>query len=69
MRQLERFKVQYVVKKFMQAIGLDLTETFAPTCKPKTKRLQLTLGAQHDLVLHQMDVKSAFLNSLLTKTV
>ena len=49
--------------------GLDFNETFAPNCKPETKRILLALGAQDDLVLHQMDVKSAFLNTPLAKTV
>ena len=69
MGQVERFKARYVVKGFMQVEGLDFNETFAPTCKPETKRILLALGAQDDLVLHQMDVKSAFLNSPLTETV
>ena len=49
--------------------GLDFNETFAPTCKPQTKGILLALGAQDDLVLHQMDVKSAFLSSPLAETV
>ena len=69
MGQVERFKARYEVKGFMQVEGLDFNETFAPTCKPETKRILLALGAQNDLVLHQMDVKSAFLNSALAETV
>ena len=53
----------------MQVVGLDFNSTFAPTCKPETKRILLALGAQDDLGLDQMDVKSAFLNSPLTETV
>ena len=69
MVQVERFKARYVVKGFMQVEGLEFNETFAPTCKPETKRTMLALGAQDDLVLHQMDVQSAFLNSPLAETV
>ena len=69
MGKVERFKARYIVKGFMQVEGLDFNETFAPTCKPETKRILLALGAQDDLVLHQMDVKSAFLNSPLAETV
>ena len=69
MGQVERFKARYVVKGFMQVEGLDFNETFASTCKPETKRILLALGAQDDLVLHQMDVKSAFLNSPLAETM
>ena len=49
--------------------GLDFNETFAPTCKPETKKLLLALGAQDEIVLRQMDVMSAFLNSPLSETV
>ena len=69
MGQVERFKARYVKKGFMQVEGLDFNETFAPICKPETKRILLALGSQDDLVLHKMDVKSAFLNSPLAETV
>ena len=69
MRQMERFKARYLVKRFKQVEGLDFNETFAPTCKPKTKRILLALGAQNDLLLHQRYVKSAFLNSPLAETL
>ena len=69
MGQVERFKSRYVEKGFMQVEGLDFNERFAPNCKPETKRILLALGAQDYLVLHQMDVKSAFLISPLAETV
>ena len=69
MGQVDGFKARYVVRGIKQVEGIDFNETFSPTCKPKTKRILLALGAQDDLVLHQMDVKSAFLNSPLAETV
>ena len=69
MGQVERFKARYLVKRFMQVQGLDFNDAFAPICKFETKRILLALGAQDDLVLHQMDVKSAFVNSPLAETV
>ena len=54
----------------MQVEGLDFNQTFAPTGKPeKKKKILLALGVQDDLVLHQMDVKLAFLSSPLAETV
>ena len=53
----------------MQVEGLDSNETFAPTCKPETKRILRALGAHDDRAFHQMSVKSAFLNSALAETV
>ena len=69
MGQVERFKTRFVVKGFMQVEELDFNETFSPTSKPKTKRIMLALVAQADLVLHQMDVKSAFHDSPIAETV
>ena len=69
MGQEERFKSWYVVKTFMQVKGFVFTETFSPTCTPKTKRILFALGALDDLKLHQMDAKTALLNSLLTETM
>ena len=69
MGRVERFKIRYVVKRVLQVEGFDFKETIAPTCKPEPKRILLALGAQDDLLLHQMDVESAFLNSPLAETV
>ena len=69
MGQVEQFTVRYVVKRLMQMEGLDFSETFAPICKPKTKRILLALGAQDGISLHQMIIKSAFLNFPLAETV
>ena len=43
----------------------NFEETFAPVAKFASIRIILSIVAQHNLVLHQMDVKTAFLNSLL----
>ncbi|MCY6488154.1 reverse transcriptase domain-containing protein, partial [Actinobacillus pleuropneumoniae] len=42
--------------------GIDYEETFAPTSKWNTICLTLALAAQKEWKVHQMDVKSAFLN-------
>ena len=46
----------------MQQEGIDYEETFAPTAKWNTIRLTLALATQQGWKVHQMDVKSAFLN-------
>ena len=60
--ELEKYKARLVAKGFAQQEGLDYEETFAPTAKWNTIRLTLALAAQKGWKVHQMDVKSAFLN-------
>ena len=69
MGHVERLETQYVLKGFMQVERLDFIETFVSACKPDKKRVLLAVGAQNDRVLHQLDIKSAFLNSPLKDTV
>ena len=66
---IDKFKVRYVAKGFLQVAGLDSHETYGPTCKPETMRTLFALAAQWGLELHQMDVKTAYINSPLTETV
>ena len=66
---IDKFKARYVAKSFMQVPGLDFYETLSPTCKPETMRTLFALAAQWGPELHQMDVKTVYLNSLLTETV
>ncbi len=66
---IEKYKARYVAKGFMQVQRLDFHETYAPTCKPETMRVLLALAAQNSLVLHQMDVKTAYLSSPLKEKI
>ena len=59
----ERYKARYVAQGFAQVEGSDYTETFAPTARMSTVRMLMQLAAQFDLKVHQMDVKTAYLNA------
>ena len=59
--QVDKYKARF--NGFKQVEGLDYFETFAPTCKPETFRILLQLSAKQGHVMHQFDVKTAFLHS------
>jgi hypothetical protein len=59
---VEIFKARLVVKGFTQREWIDYNETFSPVLCKDSFRIIMTLIAHYDLKLHQMDVRTAFLN-------
>ena len=66
---LDKHKTRLVAKGFAQKEGVDYEETFAPTAKWATIRTLFALAAQNGWKVHQMDVKTAFLNGDLKENV
>src|SRR3954466_13787843 len=61
--EIERYKARLVAKGYAQIHNVDYTETFAPVVKFNSIRTLLALAAHHDLKIHQMDIKAAYLNA------
>lgn len=58
-----KFKARYVAKGYLQKENVDYGETFAPTARMTSIRMLVQIAAQENTLLHQMDVKSAYLNA------
>ncbi|GJS51409.1 zinc finger, CCHC-type containing protein [Tanacetum coccineum] len=66
---VEKFKVRLVIQGFKQKSRIDYFDTYAPVARISTIRLLIAMTSIHSLIIHQMDVKTAFLNGKLEEEV
>lgn len=59
----DKYKARFVAKGYNQKAGTDYEETFSPTADMTSVRVLMQKAAQEDLILHQMDVKTAYLHA------
>ena len=64
-----RNKSHLVGKGFTQQEGIDFEESFAPVARLEAVRIFLAYAAHKNMVVYQMDVKTAFLNGQLREKV
>jgi hypothetical protein len=62
---IDRYKSRLGAKGFRQIAGKDYDGVYAPVSRHATLRMFLAMVTMHDLELHQLDVKTAFLNGEL----
>jgi hypothetical protein len=62
---IDKYKVRLVAKDYTQKEGEDFFDTYSPVARLTTIHVLLSLAASHSLLVHQMDVKTAFLNGEL----
>lgn len=66
---MDRFKGRLVAKGFSQKAGIDYDETFSPVVRFATICALLGHAIEGEMLLHQMDVITAFLNGDLEEVI
>jgi hypothetical protein len=67
--EVVRNKSRLVAQGFSQEEGIDYEETFALVTRLEAIKILLVFFVAKGIKLHQMDVKSAFLNGVLEEEV
>ena len=63
--KISKLKARLVGKGYSQQLGVDYCETFAPIARMDTIKLLIAIVAQKSFLIHHLDVKSTFFNSML----
>jgi hypothetical protein len=66
---IEKYKARFVARGFSHKEGEDCDETFAPVAKYTSIRSIIAIASVMGWKLHQMDVKTAFLNGVIEEEV
>nr|GEV02083.1 retrovirus-related Pol polyprotein from transposon TNT 1-94 [Tanacetum cinerariifolium] len=62
-------KTRLVARGYYQEEGIDFKESFAPVARLEVIHIFIAFSTHMNMVVHQMDVKTAFLNDILCEVV
>jgi hypothetical protein len=66
---VKKYKARFVAREFSQVEGIDYEETFSHVSRYTSIRTIISLAASMGWKLHQMDVKTTFLNDEIEEEV
>ncbi|GKB35786.1 DNA polymerase zeta catalytic subunit-like protein [Tanacetum coccineum] len=66
---IEKYKARLVAKGYRQKEGQDFFDTYSPVTRITSIRTLIAIAAIHNLIINQMDVKTAFLNGELDEEI
>lgn len=62
---IKKYKARFVARGFSQIEGVDYEETFAPVARYNSICSIISIEAKMGWSIHQMDVKTAFMNGII----
>ena len=66
---IEHYKARLVAQGYSQQRGLDYDETFSPVVRTESVCALIALAAKNNMILHHLDVTTAFLNGTLDEEI
>jgi hypothetical protein len=64
-RSIEKYKARFIARGVSKKKGIDYEETFSPIARYTSIRTIIALATNMKWKLHQMDVKTTFLNGVI----
>jgi len=66
---IDKYKAKLVIRGYAHKKGVKYFDTYSPVTKIVIIRTIVVVATIHDLIVHQMDVKTTFLNGDLEKEI